>query len=296
MSAYTKKCVNCGTLVTSCNGQTPAWCYRSQGCHTTGSGAFYCQPCTVEWLGPDPLYPLQQLRDQVTCKHRPSAAAVQASLVVAGGVLLGGGAPPTQPGAPPAQPGAPPTQPGAPPAQPAQPGPEGQGRLWFLTDQPPAQPGAGPSPWWLGGGPAATHTQAQQHLPLTDTGYRPPDRHLTDAERRRMDEGIDSGSSNEETRDEETQTRPSEMRQECARLDALEARVQVLEHTVAGNVGCVSPVVLDPPSISNRMASLENRVDDLETKTLRSRTAMVQDGALRWCNTSSASNCSTRAP
>ena len=286
MSAYTKKCVGCGSSRTSCKGQTPAWCYRSQGCHTTGSGAFYCQPCTVEWLGPDPLYPLQQLRDQVTCKHRPSAAAVQASLVAAGGVLLGGGAPPTQPGAtgvllgggaPLAQPGAPPTG-------------------VFLVGAPPAQPGAGPSPWWVGGAPAATHTQAQQHLPLTDTGYRPPDRHLTDAERRRMDEGIDSGSSNEETRDEETQTRPSEMRQECARLDALEARVQVLENRVAGNVGfqsidgwqCVSPVVLDPPSLRNRMDSLEKRVDDLETKMVRARTPP--------CNTSSASSSSTRAP
>ena len=287
MSAYTKKCVNCGKLVTSCKGQTPAWCYRSQGCHTTGSGAFYCEPCTVEWLGPDPLYPLQQLRDQVTCKHRPSAAAVQASLVVAGGVLLGGGAPPTQPGAPPAQPGAPPAG-------------------VFLTDQPPAQPGAGPSPVWLGvseehrvsdaGGQwyQRTHTQAQQHLPPT----YPPTRHLTDAERRCMDEATagSSGSSDEEVRDEETQTQPSEMRQECVRLDSLEARVQVLENRVAGNVGfrcidgwqCVSPVVLDPPSLRNRMDSLEKRVDDLETKMVRARTPP--------CNTSSASSSSTRAP
>ena len=285
MSAYTKKCVNCGTLVTSCKGQTPAWCYRSQGCHTTGSGAFYCEPCTVEWLGPDPLYPLQQIRDQVTCKHRPSAAAVQASLVAAGGVLLGGGAPPTQPGAPPAQPGAPPTG-------------------VFLVGAPPAQPGAGPSPWWLGGGPAATHTQAQQHLPFTN----PPTRHLTDAERHGMDEAQaqqhlppDSSDAERRRMDElygvdrcldpssgDEETRPSEMRQECARLDALEARVQVLEHTVAGNVGCSRFLVVDPPSISNRMASLEKRVDDLETKMVRARTPP--------CNTSCASSSSTRAP
>ena len=254
----TKKCNRCGASRTSCAAETPAWCFRSRGCHTTNSGTFYCEECTFEWLGDTAAYSLQTLRDNCSCEHAPSAAAVQASLVAAGGVVLGGGAPPAQPGAPLAQPKAPPT--GVFP-------PQG----YVLVPAPP---------------------RGGQHLPLTDTGYRPPDRHLTDAERRHMDEDIhaddfESGSSNEEVRNEETQTQPSEMRQECARLDALDARVQVLENRVAGNVGCVSQPVLDPPSIRNRMASLEKRVDDLETKMVSARTPP--------CNKSSASSSSTRA-